>query len=307
MSLPDAERPAKKREKSVTFRLRTGEQTVSPPTMRDLSVERPVLRRQLYRAYRGWLDQLVKEQGDRMPGRSKMVRQFQRWDLRFSDEQTPELATLLLEEVPIAMMAALGRTCRDRGININVRMVLARDYRYYRASAREMVDSWRRTDKKMREIELEKLMTKARKERETAERAEAEVLAQAEEREKMERRTWWQKLRRAWWLFRGWLGLEFPTARLEELAELSRAGREDEMMERFYELGGTVTKVKEPNPPWTELGDTWNEVDGEIWNVEPCYTGGRMIYVGNIFKDPVIRGKENPYFNPKLGRQTAVQ
>jgi hypothetical protein len=44
------------------------------------------------------------------------------------------------------------------------------------------------------------------------------------------------------------------------------------------------------------LGDTWNEEDGEIWNVEPCHSGGKMVYVGNIFKDPVIRGKENPLF-----------
>ena len=30
--------------------------------------------------------------------------------------------------------------------------------------------------------------------------------------------------------------------------------------------------------------------------MEPCYQGGKKVYVGSIFKDPVIRGKENPYF-----------
>jgi len=63
-------------------------------------------------------------------------------------------------------------------------------------------------------------------------------------------------------------------------------------------MGGTVTKVNEPSPPWIELGDTWSEEDGEVWNVEPCYQGGQIVYVGNVFKDAVIRGKENPYFDP---------
>ena len=92
---------------------------------------------------------------------------------------------------------------------------------------------------------------------------------------------------------------------MEELAELAQAGRDDELKERFYEMGGTVTKVNEAIPPWTELGDTWNEEDGEIWNVEPCYQGGKMVYVGNIFKDPVIRGKENPQFTPVWGEASS--
>jgi hypothetical protein len=68
-------------------------------------------------------------------------------------------------------------------------------------------------------------------------------------------------------------------------------------------MGGTVTKVNEPIPPWTELGDTWIEEDGEFWCVEPWYQSGQMVYVGNIFKDPVIRGKENPSFDPESGRE----
>lgn len=268
----------------------TGEETVTPPAMQDLSSDRFILRRQLFRAYRGWLAQLVKEQGDRMPGRSRMIEHLRCWDLRFSDGQTPAQATLLLEEVPIAMMAALGRVCRDRRININIRMVLARDYRHYRKLAREMVEVGTTIGQELRKHKEEKVMAALRKEQEPA---------RPEEEKKSEmRRTWWQRVQREWWLFRAWLGCRFPARKLEELAELAHAGREEDLMERFYELGGTVTKIKEPSPPWTEMGDTWNEVDGEIWNVEPCYHGGRMIYVGNIFKDPVIRGKENPYFQP---------
>ena len=59
-----------------------------------------------------------------------------------------------------------------------------------------------------------------------------------------------------------------------------------------------MTKVNEPIPPWTELGDAWIEEDGEIWGVEPWYQSGQMVYVGNIFKDHVIRGKENLSFDP---------
>jgi hypothetical protein len=205
----------------------------------------------------------------------------------------------------MAMMAALGRACRDRRIHINVRMVLARDYRHYRAQAREMVEVGRSIDETMRKMEEEKLKARSRKVTEEYERAMAEEERQAEQ-EKEARRTWRQKLKRGWSLLKYKLGFQITTAQLEELAELARTDREDEMMERFYELGGTVTKVEEPSAPWTELGDTWNEVDGDIWNVEPCYHGGKMVYVGNIFKDPVIRGKENPYFTPGWKPKPAV-
>jgi len=68
-------------------------------------------------------------------------------------------------------------------------------------------------------------------------------------------------------------------------------------MKRFYEMGGIVTKVNEPIPPWTELGNTWNEEDGESWDVEPCHSGGRSVYAGNIYCDPMIRGHTNPDFD----------
>ena len=232
-----------------------------------------------------------------------MVSHLYCWDHRYRDEQTPELATLLLQEVPVAMMAALGRTCRDRRVHIDVRMVLARDYRHYRAQAREMVDAERSIDQNLRKIEEEMLKIQARKNNEMAERAEA--LSKAEEEEENIKWTWWQKLKRGWSIFLGWLGWRLPTKKLEELAELAQAGRDDELRERFYEMGGTVTKVNEPSPPWVELGDTWSEEDGEVWNVEPCYQGGKMVYVGNIFKDPVIRGKENPHFTPGWGAASA--
>ena len=281
---------------------RKQEEVVFPPLMQDLSPDRPVLRRQLYRSYRGWLTQLVKEQGNRIPSRDKMVRHLHCWDHRYRDEQTPELATLLLQEVPVAMMAALGRTCRDRRVHIDVRMVLARDYRRYRAQAREMIDAERSIDENMRKIEEEKLNAQARKYNAAANRAQEELLKAEEDEEKV-RWTCWQKLNRGWSIFLGWLGWRLPMKKLEELAELAQADREDELMERFYEMGGAVTKVNEPSPPWTELGDTWNEEDGEVWNVEPCYHGGKMVYVGNIFKDPIIRGKENPSFDPDRARE----
>jgi len=118
-------------------------------------------------------------------------------------------------------------------------------------------------------------------------------------------KTWRQKLRRAWSLLKTRFGWEIPTPDLQSLAELYQQGREDEMMARFYELGGTVEKMAEASPPWSIDGDVWNEEDGEIWNVEPCYTGGRSVYVGNIFRDPVIRGKENPYFQPGWRREVS--
>jgi len=34
---------------------------------------------------------------------------------------------------------------------------------------------------------------------------------------------------------------------------------------------------------WIELADEFDKVDRE-----PCYHGGRSVYVRNIFKDPVI-------------------
>jgi len=68
-------------------------------------------------------------------------------------------------------------------------------------------------------------------------------------------------------------------------------------MERFYEMGVTVTKVNKPSPPWTELGNTWNDEDGENWNGEPCHSGGRCVYAGNIYCDPMIRGHTNLDFD----------
>lgn len=113
-----------------------------------------------------------------------------------------------------------------------------------------------------------------------------------------EKRGWRVRLRRAWWLFLGKCGVPVPRRKLAELNGLFQEGKEDEAMELFFGMGGTVTRQPGPLPPWSELGDTWDEVEGEIWNVEPCYHGGKSVYVGNIFKDPVIRGKENPYFTP---------
>jgi hypothetical protein len=132
-----------------------------------------------------------------------------------------------------------------------------------------------------------------------------EAPSRVEQEEENVKWTWWQKLKRGWCIFLGWLGWRLPTEKVVELAELAQAGRDDELKERFYDMGGTVTKVNEPIPPWTELGDTWNEEDGEIWNVEPSYQGGKMVYVGNIFKDPVIRGKENPQFTPVWGEASS--
>lgn len=90
--------------------------------------------------------------------------------------------------------------------------------------------------------------------------------------------------------------MPLPRRKLEEVNGLFQDGKEDEAMGLFFGMGGTVTRKPGPPPPWSELGDTWDEEGGEIWNVEPCFHGGEMVYVGNIFKDPIIRGKENPYF-----------
>lgn len=110
------------------------------------------------------------------------------------------------------------------------------------------------------------------------------------------KKTFLQRVKRAWWILLSWFGVKPPMDKLEEIYRLGFEGRDEEAIQLFHEIGGTVERAGEPPPLWSELGDTWNEEDGEIWNVEPCYHGGRMVYVGNIFKDPVIRGKENPYF-----------
>jgi hypothetical protein len=70
---------------------------------------------------------------------------------------TALMAALLLREAPLAMMAALSRACRDRRININVRMILARDYENYRQEARWALESerkWNRTIWKARNRSL---------------------------------------------------------------------------------------------------------------------------------------------------------
>jgi len=127
------------------------------PQMNRLSTDRPVLRRQLYRAYRIWLTGMGVYRPARILHRRKKHDFYRAWDFRFSDRQDPALAAMLLREAPLAMMAALGRACRDRRININVRMILARDYLAYRDEARQAVDfakKWDRGVKKTRNKRL---------------------------------------------------------------------------------------------------------------------------------------------------------
>jgi len=127
------------------------------PQMNRLSTDRPVLRRQLYRAYRIWLTGMGVYRPARILHRRKKHDFYRAWDFRFCDMQDPALAALLLREAPLAMMAALGRACRDRRININVRMILARDYENYRQEARWALESerkWNRTTGKARNRSL---------------------------------------------------------------------------------------------------------------------------------------------------------
>jgi hypothetical protein len=79
------------------------------PQMNKLSTDVPVLRRQLYRAYRTWLTGMGVYRPARILHRKKRTDFYQKWDFRFCDRQTPELASLLMHEVPVAMAAA----CRD--------------------------------------------------------------------------------------------------------------------------------------------------------------------------------------------------
>jgi len=89
--------------------------------------------------------------------RKKMTDFYQKWDFRYCDRQTPELASLLMHEVPVAMSAALGRACRDRRININVRMVLARDYLVYRRFAEWSADAMRKHDRGVKKTRNKRL------------------------------------------------------------------------------------------------------------------------------------------------------
>ena len=125
--------------------------------MHKLSTDGPVLRRQLYRAYRTWLTGMGVYRPARILRRKKDSNFYKNWDLRFARGTSLELGALLLHEVPVAMAAALGRVCRDRRIDINVRMVLARDYRMYRRFAEWSAESSRKHDrmvKKTRNLRL---------------------------------------------------------------------------------------------------------------------------------------------------------
>jgi hypothetical protein len=62
-----------------------------------------------------------------------------------------------MHEVPVAMAAALGRSCRDRRININVRMILARDYLIYRRFAEWSADAMKKHDRGVKKTRNERL------------------------------------------------------------------------------------------------------------------------------------------------------
>jgi hypothetical protein len=89
--------------------------------------------------------------------RKKRTDFYKKWDFRFCDRQTPELASLLMHEVPVAMAAALGRACRDRRININVRMILARDYLVYRRFAEWSADAMKKHDRDVKKTRNKRL------------------------------------------------------------------------------------------------------------------------------------------------------
>jgi hypothetical protein len=62
-----------------------------------------------------------------------------------------------MHEVPVAMAAALGRACRDRRININVRMILARDYLIYRRFAEWSADAMKKHDRSVKKTRNKRL------------------------------------------------------------------------------------------------------------------------------------------------------
>ena len=127
------------------------------PQMNKLSTDVPVLRRQLYRAYRTWLTGMGVYRPARILRRKKRSDFYQKWDFRYCDGQTPELATMLMHEVPVAMAAALGRACRDRRININVRMILAKDYLIYRKFAEWSADAMQKHDRSVNKTRNKRL------------------------------------------------------------------------------------------------------------------------------------------------------
>ena len=127
------------------------------PQMNKLSTDAPVLRRQLYRAYRTWLTGMGVYRPARILHRKKRTDFYEKWDFRFRDSQSPELANLLMHEVPVAMAAALGRACRDRRININVRMILARDYLIYRRFAEWSADAMKKHDRDVKKTRNKRL------------------------------------------------------------------------------------------------------------------------------------------------------
>ena len=127
------------------------------PQMNKLSTEAPELRRQLYKAYRTWLTGMGVYRPARILHRKKRSDFYQKWDFRYCDGQTPELATMLMHEVPVAMAAALGRACRDRSININVRMIFAKDYLIYRKFAEWSADAMQKHDRSVKKTRNKRL------------------------------------------------------------------------------------------------------------------------------------------------------
>ena len=111
------------------------------------------------------------------------------------------------------------------------------------------------------------------------------------------KRGWWLRAKRFFWQAAHFLGLKSTQSGWMKIYELSQEGRTKEADDLLYQMGMSI--VRGTAAEWSEEGDVWSWIDGEIWNLLPCDQGGESIYVGNIYRDPVIRGHTNPDFDPE--------
>lgn len=127
------------------------------PQFTRLSPYTMVARRQIYRLCRAWITGVGVYDSQRLLRRTRQDGFYSAWDFQFNDRLREDLSDRLRLEGQIALTAALGRACKDRRININVRMVLARDYMNFRKEALSALATIQGDDHRLQETRNRKV------------------------------------------------------------------------------------------------------------------------------------------------------